>query len=88
MVLNYQKSQTSVSKFLNVSLKDTPLGFIVKSCQKYFSFFYEIFFLSDLDVGKNLTEFAKIPMLESLKFFIIFFKKKKNNGVFRSFVMI
>jgi hypothetical protein len=32
MVLNYQ---TSVSKFLNVSLKDTPLGFAVKSYQNF-----------------------------------------------------
>jgi hypothetical protein len=33
MVLNYQMSQTNVSKFPNVSLKDTPSGFAVKTCQ-------------------------------------------------------
>jgi len=39
----------------------------------------------DLGVGKNLTEFAKIPMPETLKIFIIFFKQKKNARVFREF---
>jgi len=32
-VLNYQTSQTSVFKFLNVSFKGTPLEFAVKSCK-------------------------------------------------------
>jgi hypothetical protein len=33
MVLNYQTSQTSVSKFSNVLLKGTKLEFDIKSCQ-------------------------------------------------------
>jgi hypothetical protein len=33
-------------------------------------------------VDQNLTDFAKIPMHESLRIFIIFFKKNKHKGIF------
>jgi hypothetical protein len=36
-----------------------------------------------LGVGQNLTEFSKIPMPESLKFYNFFKKKKINTGIFR-----
>jgi hypothetical protein len=34
-VLNFQTSQTNVSKFSNVSIKDNPLGFAVKFYQNF-----------------------------------------------------
>jgi hypothetical protein len=60
----------------SVSFNSTPsLGFSIKSCQNFqntHSFFRKKkkkFY--DLSVGQNLKKFAKIPMSESLKYFII-----------------
>jgi len=44
--------------------------------------FFEKKKCEDLGVDQNLTEFTKIPMLESLKFFFINFYKKINIKVF------
>jgi len=43
MILNYQTSQTSVSKFSNVLLKGILFGYTVKSCKNFqnFIFFYQ-----------------------------------------------
>jgi len=42
------------------------------------------FFCYDLGIGQNLIEFAKIPIPEFLKYFIIFFfKKNKHNGILK-----
>jgi hypothetical protein len=35
MILNFQTSQTRVSKFPNVSINGNLLGFTVKSCQNF-----------------------------------------------------
>jgi hypothetical protein len=40
--------------------------------------FFKIFFYKDLCVGKDLTEFVKIPMFESLIFLFKFFYFYKN----------
>jgi len=76
MVLNFQTSQIRVSKFPNVSINCNLLGFAVKSYQNSQNtphFFKEKKNCLNLGIGQNLTEFEKIPMPESLKFFINFF---------------
>jgi hypothetical protein len=70
MVLNYQTSQISVFKFLNVSLKGTLFGFAVKSCQNFQNtppfFFRNLKFGFSQNLNFGLLDFGggcRIPVM-------------------------